>query len=389
MGGTGGDNICLAAGEASGDLLAALVLPRLREQLPDAQFAGMAGDRMVAAGCSPWWHVRELSMRGYAEVLRHLPRILYLRHQLVQRVIRWPSRVYVGIDAPDFNLGVEQQVRAAGVTCVHYVSPSIWAWRPERIDLIRRAVDHMLLVFPFEEAIYRRAGLRATYVGHPLAATIPAQPDAAAARTRLGLAAQPTTVAILPGSRTGEVTLLGPVFCATLALLQRADQHLQAVLPAADDHLLRVLATQLEAAGVDLSRVRLTRGGSHDALEAADVVLVAAGTATLEAMLFQRPMVIAYRAPALTVWVTVRRALIPYFGLPNILCGRYTVPEFLQEAVTAPRLARALLRYLEQPAAVAQVQQQFAGVRQLLLRDTPALVAQAIADAAAGRRAPA
>lgn len=371
--------LALVAGESSGDLLASLVLPELLQQLPHAQCAGIAGDRMIAAGCNPWFHVRELSVRGYAEVLRHLPRLLKLRRALLKRLLAWPSSVYVGVDAPDFNLGIEQRLRAAGVPTVQFVSPAIWAWRPHRIDRIRQAVDHMLMVFPFEEPIFARAGVRASYVGHPLARVIAMRPNAQAARQRLGLPARAPTVAILPGSRQAEVASLAPAFFGAANELMRADAQLQCVVPAADEALKPLLQAQ-RALLTQPERLHILSGQSHDALEAADVVLVAGGTATLEAMLFKRPMVIAYRVPRLTEWITLRQAVIPYFGLPNILEGRYTVPEFLQEAVRPQALAAALLHYLNTPAECQRLQERFSLQHEHLLRDTPALAAQAIVD---------
>ncbi len=373
--------IALAAGESSGDLLASLVLPQLRQHRPYAQMAGIGGDYMIAAGFDAWWHVRELSVRGYAEVVRHLPRLLWLRARLVQRVLATPAQVFVGVDAPDFNLGVETRVRAQKIPTVHFVSPSIWAWRPQRIEKIRAAVDHMLLVFPFEAALYQKAGIKATYVGHPLASAIARVPDAAAARARLQLPAAATVVAVLPGSRAPEIEMLGPEFCAAIVLLQQHDRALHCVVPAADATLQARLRTLLDTAGVDDARTLLTLGRSHDALEAADVVLVAGGTATLEAMLFLRPMVIAYRVPRLTEWLTLRQAIIPYFGLPNILAGGFIVPEFLQEAVRAPALALAVLHFLDAPATVLQLSERFAALAESMRRDTAALAAQAICDA--------
>ena len=372
--------IAFAAGEASGDLLAGLVLPELAARLPGVHCAGIAGDRMIAAGCEPWFHVRELSVRGYAEVLRHLPRLLRLRRRFIERVRRWPAALFVGVDAPDFNLGVAARLRGDGLRTVQYVSPAVWAWRPQRIDRIRAAVDHMLCIFPFEAALFERAGIRATYVGHPLAATIPREPDAAAARLRLGLAADRPTVAILPGSRRAEVEALGPPFLAAAARLAALDSQLQFVLPAADAALGTRLAQLAAAAQLAPARLRQVAGRSHDCLEAADVVIVAGGTATLEAMLFKRPMVIAYRVPRLTEWLTLRQAVIPYFGLPNVLEGRYTVPELLQEAVEPARIVRAVLRYLDDANEVARLRERFAQQHEALRCDTPALTAQAIVD---------
>jgi lipid-A-disaccharide synthase len=372
--------IAFAAGEASGDLLAGLVLPELRTRLPSVRCAGIAGDRMIVAGCEPWFHVRELSVRGYAEVLRHLPRLLRLRRAFVRRVQDWPAELFVGVDAPDFNLGVATRLRRAGLRTMQYVSPAIWAWRPHRIEKIRAAVDHMLCIFPFEEALFRAAGIRASYVGHPLAGTIPRVPDAPAARRRLGLAPTRVTLALLPGSRHAEVSALAPPFLAAAAELARSDRSLQFVLPVADVSLRPMLQAMCERAGIESDRLHLTTGRSHDCLEAADVVVVAGGTATLEAMLFKRPMVIAYKVPRLTEWITMRQAVIPYFGLPNVLEGRYTVPELLQERVEAAAIVSEVRRFLDRPADVAALRERFDRQHEALLRDTPGLTAQAILD---------
>ncbi len=372
--------IAFAAGEASGDLLAGLVLPELRTRLPSMQCAGIAGERMIAAGCEPWFHVRELSVRGYAEVLRHLPRLLRLRRAFVRRVQDWPAALFVGVDAPDFNLGVATRLRRAGLRTMQYVSPAVWAWRPHRIERIRAAVDHMLCIFPFEEALFQAAGIRASYVGHPLAGTIPRVPDAAAARARLGLAPERVTLALLPGSRHAEVSALAPPFLAAAAELARSDRSLQLVLPVADVSLRPMLQAMCEQAGIEPDRLQLTAGRSHDCLEAADVVVVAGGTATLEAMLFKRPMVIAYKVPRLTEWITLRQAVIPYFGLPNVLEGRYTVPELLQERVDAAAIVSEVRRFLDRPHEVAALRERFDRQHEALLRDTPGLTAQAILD---------
>ncbi len=373
------ERLALVAGEASGDLLASVVLPALRTRLPQASLCGIGGDRMIAEGLDAWWHVRELSVRGYAEVLRHLPRLLKLRRQLTARVLAWPASTYIGIDAPDFNLGVELKLRAARIRTVQFVAPAVWAWRPRRIDLVRRAVDHLLAVFPFELPLFERAGVRCTYVGHPLALTIALQPDAAAARTRLNVPINAPTVAALPGSRAAEIDALGPPFCAAIALLLRGDKTLHVVMPAADARLHERLQRMIERTRMDASRITLTLGRSNDCLEAADTALVASGTATLEAMLFQRPMVIAYKVPLFTEYLTRRKALIPWIGLPNILAGDFIVPEFLQAEVDGKALAAAVLRYLEDAALVARLRERFVEMREALTRDTPGLVADAIA----------
>jgi len=373
--------VAMAAGEASGDMLAGLVLPALHARLGDDQCAGIGGDQMIAAGFDAWWHVRELSVRGYAEVLRHLPRLLRIRRDLMRRALEWPADVYVGIDAPDFNLGVQEKLRASGIRTIQYVAPAVWAWRPERIKQVARAVGHLLPVLPFEEKIFADAGVRTTYVGHPLANRLPQHSDPAAARKRLGIDPGATTIALLPGSRKPEVQALGPPFCDTIRWLQARDNSMQFVIPGASDDLRTMLDTMLDRANAGRARVTVFAGRSHDCLEAADVVLVAGGTATLEAMLFGKPMVIAYKVPWLTAWITMRKALIPYFGLPNILAGKHVVPEFVQQDVSAERLGPALTAFLDDPARANALHEQFAVLRATLQRDTPGLVAQAIAEA--------
>lgn len=371
----------MVAGEASGDLLAATVLPALRARVDDGRYAGIGGDRMAAAGFESWWHVRELSVRGYAEVLRHLPRLLALRRELIARALAWPADVYVGVDAPDFNLGVEARLRAAGMRIVQFVAPAVWAWRPGRIALVRRAVDHLLPIFPFEEKLFADAGVRTTYVGHPLAAVLTAQPDAAAARARLGLPPAAPTIAVLPGSRRAEVAQLAPPFLQTIGWLQRRAADLHAVVAAADRALRALIEDRLAATDLDRARIVVVEGRSHDCLEAADAALVASGTATLETLLLGRPMVIAYKVPWLTEWITRRKALIPYFGLPNILAGEFVVPEFVQGDVRADKLGPALAAQLENGVHNARLRERFAAIRASLRRDTPGLVAQAIVDA--------
>jgi lipid-A-disaccharide synthase len=370
----------IVAGEASGDLLAAGVVSELRRRVPDLRCAGVGGDRMIAAGFEAWAHVRELSVRGYVEVVRHLPRLLKLRSTLTRRLLAQPPAVFVGVDAPDFNLGLEEKLRARGIRVVHFISPSIWAWRSERIGQIGRAVDRMLLVFPFEQAIYDRAGIAATYVGHPLASMVPMVPDAAAARLRLGLMPGGPVVAVLPGSRADEVRYLGATFLAAIDKLRKREPELQVVIPAADGALKAMLASML-ASWPDLAReVRLVDGRSHDCLEAADAVLVASGTATLEAALYKRPMVIAYRMPAVSAWLMRRRQMIPWVGLPNILAGEFLVPELLQEQATPAALANALQAQLHDTELRTRLEQRFAAMHQELRRPTASLAAEAIIE---------
>lgn len=368
--------IAFLAGEASGDLLASLVLPELRRRSPAEELVGIGGDRMIAEGLVPWHHASTLAVRGYVEVLKHLPRLFALRRSLAQRLAATPPRVFVGVDAPDFNLGLEAQLKAAGIPTVHFVSPSIWAWRPERIETVRRAVDHMLLIFPFEQKIYEEAGIRATYIGHPLAQVIPSVPDEVGARARLGLAAGPL-VAILPGSRADEVRWCGPAFFAAAELMLAAEPGLRFVVPAADPTRRAEIEALLSRHPKAAAATTLTDGRSHDVLEAADAVLVASGTATLEAALYKKPMVISYLMPRLSAWIIRRKGLIPWVGLPNILAGEFLVPELLQQDATPERIARAMLEQLE-PARRAALEARFAEMHESLTRDTPALAAEAI-----------
>ena len=370
--------IGFVAGEASGDLLAAPVIRKLRERLPQVECAGIAGERMIEAGAVAWWHVRELSVRGYAEVLHQLPRLLRLRAALRARLLARQPAVVVGVDAPDFNLRLEIQLRAAGVPTVHYVSPSIWAWRPKRIEKIRRAADRVLLVFPFEQKLYDQAGIAATYVGHPLASIIPARSEVQAARGRLGLPPQGAVIALLPGSRRAEVQHIGPAFVEAAALLLRRDPSLRFVLPLAEPRLRSLLAPMLTSVGEAADRVALFEGRSHDCLEAADAALVASGTATLEAALFGKPMVIAYRMPAASYWIMRQMGEVGFVGLPNILAGELLVPEVLQDDATPERLAQTLTEMLEDAPRCARLRERFADMHASLRRDTASLAAEAI-----------
>jgi lipid-A-disaccharide synthase len=374
--------IAFVAGEASGDLLAAPVISEVLHRAPDLRCVGIGGDRMIAAGFDPWHHVRELSVRGYVEVLRHLPRLLRLRNSVRERVIATKPQVFVGVDAPDFNLTLEEQLRGQGVRTVQFVSPSIWAWRGERIKQIARAVDRMLLVFPFEQEIYDDAGVPASYVGHPLAGMIPMIPDAAAARRRLGLQEEGPWIAVLPGSRADEVRYIGPPFVAAMAQLAAEQPSIRFVLPAADASLRATIERMIAAYSNLSAHVNIVNGRSHDCLEAADVVLVASGTATLEAALFKRPMVISYKMPPLSAWIMRRKGSIPYVGLPNILAGEFVVPELIQEAATPAALARAVLDWLDDPTRRERTAVRFAEMHQSLKRDTARLVADSIFEVA-------
>ena len=378
----GGRTIAFVAGEASGDLLAAPVVSEILQRAPDIHCAGIGGDRMIAAGFDAWHHVRELSVRGYVEVLRHLPRLLRLRRALRERVIATKPLVFVGVDAPDFNLALEEQLRGQGVRTVHFVSPSIWAWRAERLKQIARAVDRMLLVFPFEQKIYDDAGIPASYVGHPLASMIPMNPDAAAARWRLGLRSEGALLAVLLGSRPDEVRHNGPTFIAAMAAIAAEQPSMRFVMPVADPAFHASIKKMLAARFNLAPKVDIVNGRSHDCLEASDVVLVASGTATLEAALFKRPMVIAYKMSPLTAWIMWRKGTIPYVGLPNILAGELIVPELLQHHATPAALARAVLDWLHDDTRRASITARFTEMHHSLKRDTAQRVTDAVFEVA-------
>ena len=371
----------MVAGEASGDLLAAAVLRGLRARAQGLEAGGIGGAAMAAEGFDAWWHVDELSVRGYVEVLRAYPRLRRMRDALGERVLAWRPDVLVGVDAPDFNLALEQRVRRAGIRVAHFISPSIWAWRGERIEKVRAAADHVLLVFPFEQAIYDKAGIPATYVGHPLADAIPTSTDARAARARLGLDAGRATVALLPGSRPSEVHYMGRLFVETARWLHARRADVQFVLPAAGAALFERLRESLAALRLPGTLgLTLVQGRSHDALEAADAVLVASGTATLETALFRRPMVIAYRMAWLTHRMMRRMGYLPWIGLPNILAGESLVPEFVQDAATPEAMGGALLAQLDDGALRARLAQRFGQMHDDLRRGCARRAADALME---------
>jgi len=378
----------MAAGEASGDLLAASVLRGLRELGAPLHAGGIGGPAMAAEGFERWWSIDELSVRGYVEVLAALPRLLGLRRALARRVLAWRPALFVGVDAPDFNLGLERRLRGAGVRVAQFVSPSIWAWRRERIEGIRAAVDHMLLVFPFETAIYRDAGIPATYVGHPLADAIPLEVDQALARRVLGLDPVRPTVALLPGSRPSEVRHMAQPFVETARWMQQRRGDLQFVLPAAGAALYEHLRDRLAAArDPDGLRLTLVQGRSHEALAAADAVLVASGTATLEAALFRRPMVIAYRMASLSYRLMRRMGYLPWIGLPNILARETLVPEFVQDSATPEAMGAALLAQLDDDALRARLAARFERMHRELRMDCGKRAAQALLEMVDARAA--
>lgn len=365
----------VVAGEASGDLLGAHFVAALKRSHPGLRAAGIAGPRMAEAGVDAIYPSETLAVNGYVEVLRHLPELLWIRSRIGRRFLAERPRVFVGIDAPDFNFTLEARLKAAGIPTVHFVSPSIWAWRPERIHRIKEAVSHMLVVFPFEEKIYQDAGIPVSYVGHPLADVIPLEPDTAAARAALGLAPAPV-VALLPGSRLSEVTRHARLMLDAAALIRRQYPDAQFVLPAASEAAARLV--QQARRGLDLD-VRVLAGQSHAALAACDVALVASGTATLETALFKKPMVITYRVPALTAYLMRKKALLPWIGLPNILARDFVVPERVQEAATAENLANDALAWLDDAPRRHAAIETFRAMHLALRQDASTRIAEAVA----------
>lgn len=369
--------LAMVAGEASGDLLASLLLGGVRARWPGAQAFGIGGPRMTAVGFQAWWPSDKLAVRGYFEVLRHYREIAGIRNALGERLLHDKPDAFIGVDAPDFNLGLAQRLREAGQRTIQFVCPSIWAWRAGRIKKIERAVDHVLCLFPFEPEILARGGVAATFVGHPLADEIPLQPPRAASRATLGLSATDTVVAVLPGSRRSEIEAIAPTFLQTVSRLHAQRPGLRYLLPAAPGlHAMLEPLLARFAAGAPLT---LLDGRSHEVLAACDVTLIASGTATLEAALFKQPMVIAYRMNTWSWRIMSRMRLQPWIGLPNILCREFVVPELLQDDATPDALARAVLQWLDSPPRREAVAARFLEVHQLLRRDTSRTATDAIA----------
>jgi lipid-A-disaccharide synthase len=371
-----GPRFALVAGEASGDLLASHVLDAMRARWPQLVAQGIGGLQMGERGFEAWWPSEKLAVSGYSEVLRHLREILAIRKELRDRLLARRPDAFIGVDAPDFNLGLEEQLRSQGVKTVHLVCPSIWAWRAKRVEKIKRACDHVLCIFPFEPELLARHGIAATYIGHPLASVIPMEPDQAAARAKLGLPMQAKVVALLPGSRASEVEALAPRFLAAAHKLQARHADTWFIIPAVP--ALQARISQLARRGPGPRHLTIVTGQSHAALAACDVALVASGTATLEAALFKRPMVIAYRTSWLTYALMRPRQLQPWVGLPNILCGEFVVPELLQANAKPQRLSGALADWLDSPDRMRSVQAKFRELHQRLARDTATLATHAI-----------
>lgn len=398
----------MVAGEPSGDLIAARVIQGLHSGSPDLHVQGIGGPAMQAAGMQLWHEMHALTVFGYVDAFKRLPSLLRTYHSVRRRWLAQPPSVFVGIDAPDFNLRLEHQLRQAGIPTVHFVGPSIWAWRYERIHRIRQAVSHMLVLFPFEEAIYRKEGIPVTYVGHPLARAIPRAPNKSLARQRLGLASDARVLALMPGSRSSEISQLAPRFLRAAQLLRLQDpalniivpmvnaqrrQEFQQILAAYPTPNLRIIGAESAGAtarpsGVDADG-RDSWPAAWHAMEAADAVLVASGTATLEAALFKRPMVISYvltpLMKSIMAWKSgQKKPYVPWVGLPNVLAQEFVVPELLQDDATPDALAREAWRALSDAGHAARVEQRFTHMHDELALDTAALAAEVILRVGAG-----
>ena len=366
----------MVAGEASGDLLAGLLLDGMKAGWPAMTSCGIGGPKMAARGFEAWWPHEKLAVRGYVEVLKHYREIVGIRKQLATRLLASKPDAFIGVDAPDFNLALEAQLKAQGIKAIHFVGPSVWAWRGKRIERIRHSVDHVLCLFPFEPALYEAHGVAATFVGHPLADAIPLEVPRAASRAALNLSAHAVVVALLPGSRRSEIAYVAPTLLAAAEEMHRQRPSLKFVLPVVPG--LRDLVEPLRqrlAANVPLT---LLNGQSHEALAACDVTLVASGTATLEAALFKRPMVITYNMQWLSWQMMKRMKYQPWVGLPNILLNDFAVPELLQDAATPQALATAAFAWLDNPSACAVLATRFDALHRTLQQNTAVAATHAI-----------
>ena len=367
----------MVAGETSGDLLASLLIQGMRLRWPALRLSGIGGPRMQALGLDSWWPMQKLSVRGYVEVLRHYREIVGIRQQLQARLLEKRPDIFIGVDAPDFNLDLARELRHKGLKTVQYVCPSVWAWRAERLKKIRQSVDHVLCLFPFEPQLLAQHGIDASFVGHPLANLIPEQADTLAARKALNLATDQQVLAVLPGSRKDEVVSMLPRFLAAIQILQRQHPELLAVMPTAPG--MEEICHSIINKHAGLRNLMVVSGQSHLVMSAANVALVASGTATLEAALFKCPMVIAYAMPWLSWQIIRRKRLQPWVGLPNILCQDFVVPELLQAEATPQRLAESVNDWLRHPEKVEQLKKTFAHLHQSLRADTATVASDAIA----------
>lgn len=370
--------IGVVAGEASGDQLGAHLIKALRQQLPQARFTGIGGARMQAEGMESLYPLEKLAVRGYVEVLRHYFEIVGIRRRLAAHFLKERPALFVGVDAPDFNLGLEARLKAAGIPTIHYVSPQIWAWRGNRIHSIKRAVDRMLVVFPFEQEVYERAGVPVTYVGHPLAEILQPTPDRRPMREQLRLPAAAKVIAMLPGSREDEVEHLAGLFIETASRIAAAAPGTHFLVPLVSRRTRELFEAALYSRPAEELNLTVLFGHAHDAMTAADIVLAASGTATLEAALIGRPVIIAYRMPRLSWWLMKGKHYQPYVGLPNVVAGEFVVPEFLQDEATPENLSQAILNLLFDNTVRARLEARFAAMADALRQDSASRIASAL-----------
>ncbi len=370
--------IGIVAGEASGDLLGSLLMASLKEARPGVQFVGIGGPRMQSAGMQVLFPMEKLAVRGYVEVLRHYREIVGIRRKLRAYFLSNRPDLFIAVDAPDFNLDLELALKQRGIPTVHYVSPSIWAWRGERINKIKRAVSHMLALFPHESRLYQQAGVPVDYVGHPLADMLPDLPKRAEMRETMRIPLQARVFAFLPGSRQSEVKYLAHTYIETAKLILQQLPDARFLVPLVSRETRGIFEQALYDCDAEQLPITLLFGHAQDAMIVANGVLVASGTATLECALLKRPMVITYRMPAFSWWMIKRKRYQPYFGLPNILCERFVVPELIQEDATPANLAQALLNLVNDKDAVAQLEETFTALHQTLRQNTAQKAAAAI-----------
>jgi lipid-A-disaccharide synthase len=370
--------IAMVAGEASGDLLGALLLQALRERVPQLDAVGIGGPKMQALEFDSWYPLERLAVRGYVEVAKSIPGLLRLRRELKSRLLAHPPDLFIGVDAPDFNLDLEVALRRRGVRTVHYVSPSIWAWRAERMSKIKRAADMILCLFPFEPALYEKAGVPAAYVGHPLADELPEIPDRDGVREQLRLRSETAVVALLPGSRQSEISQMGELMIEVAKLVNSQLPEVHFLVPLVSRETRLQFEGALYRQQAEHLPLTVLYGHAHDAMTAADVVLVASGTATLEAALLKRAMVITYRMPGASAWIMKRKAYLPYVGLPNILAGEFVVPELLQDDATPENLTQAVVNLLGDKTTRERLEVRFTALHRRLRQGSAVRAAEAI-----------
>ncbi|OSN06626.1 lipid-A-disaccharide synthase [Lonsdalea iberica] len=373
--------IALVAGETSGDILGAGLIRAIKHQVPDARFVGVAGPRMQAEGCEAWYEMEELAVMGIVEVLERLPRLLKIRRDLAQRFTELQPDVFVGIDAPDFNITLEGRLKQRGITTIHYVSPSVWAWRQKRVFKIGRATDLVLAFLPFEKAFYDRFNVPCRFIGHTMADAMPLHPDKLAARATLGIAPDVRCLAILPGSRGAEVEMLSKDFLLTARLLRESCPDLEIVVPLVNAKRRQQFEEIKNEVAPDLN-VRLLDGLAREAMIASDAALLASGTAALECMLAKCPMVVGYRMKPFTFWLASKLVKTPWVSLPNLLAGRELVKELLQTECTPDKLAEALLPWLQDSVQVHELQETFLHLHQQIRCDADEQAAQAVLELA-------